>query len=59
MKTCEQCGGEFEPREAKQRFCCRACSDEWYQAERRQAVKAFREAGLKPAKPEMEQRESA
>lgn len=30
----------------RQRFCCRACSDAWYQAERRQAVAWFRESGL-------------
>ena len=26
----------------RQRFCCRICSDEWFQEERRQAVEWFR-----------------
>jgi hypothetical protein len=31
-----------------QRYCCRACSDEYFMAERRQAVAYFRAMGLKP-----------
>jgi len=29
----------------RQRFCCRRCSDEWFQAERRQVVEWFRAEG--------------
>jgi hypothetical protein len=36
----------MRPYFARQRFCCRACSDEWFQAERRQAVEWFRSMGL-------------
>ena len=32
-----------------QRYCCRACSDEYFCAERRQAVEYFRAQGMKPA----------
>jgi len=42
-KKCDQCSEPFVPREAKQRFCCRACSVAWFQNERREAVKRFRE----------------
>jgi hypothetical protein len=31
-----------------QRFCCRACGDEWFMAERRQAVAWFRGLGMRP-----------
>ncbi len=43
---CENCGGEMIPYASDQRFCCRACSDEWFQEERRQAVEWFRAAGM-------------
>src|SRR5580698_8811631 len=43
-KNCEQCNDPFSPREAKQRFCCRACSDEWFQNERREAVRLLRQS---------------
>jgi len=43
MKNCDQCNVPFTPREAKQRFCCRACSDAWFAEERREAVKRQRE----------------
>lgn len=43
MKNCDQCGEPFTPREAKQRFCCRACSDAWFARERREAVKRYRQ----------------
>jgi hypothetical protein len=32
-----------------QKFCCRGCSDEYFMAERRQAVAYFRAAGMKPS----------
>jgi hypothetical protein len=42
-KCCEWCGRLFTPREAKQRFCCRAHSITFYDEERRAAVAAWRE----------------
>jgi len=42
-KRCERCDEPFWPREAKQRFCTRACSDASYAEERREAVKQFRQ----------------
>jgi hypothetical protein len=44
---CENCGGDFIPYLSNQRFCNRACSDEWHQSERKQAVEWFRSMGLK------------
>lgn len=38
MKCCEQCTKEFEPYVGRQRFCCRACSDAWWQQYRSEAV---------------------
>jgi hypothetical protein len=43
MKNCDHCDEAFLPREAKQRFCCRACSVAWFANERREAVKRYRE----------------
>jgi hypothetical protein len=40
---CEQCNKEFFLYVARQRFCCRACSDAWFAEERREAVRQFRE----------------
>jgi hypothetical protein len=40
---CEQCNKEFVLYVGRQRFCCRACSDAWFNEERREAVKWFRE----------------
>jgi hypothetical protein len=45
---CEMCGGPMVQQRDWQRFCCRACSDEHYQEERRQAVAYFRASGMKP-----------
>ena len=39
---CDHCNQPFTPREAKQRFCCRACSQEWWQAERSRALEFYR-----------------
>jgi hypothetical protein len=36
------------PHQSSQRFCNRACSDEWHQAERREAVEWFRACGMRP-----------
>jgi hypothetical protein len=43
MKQCEQCGEPFVSYVGRQRFCCRACSDAWFQNERREAVKQYRQ----------------
>jgi hypothetical protein len=42
LKKCQQCGEDFVPYMGRQRFCCRECSDTWFQNERREAVKRFR-----------------
>jgi hypothetical protein len=47
MTKCENCGAEFKPYLSNQRFCSRICSDQFYQAERHQAVEWFRSMGLK------------
>ena len=44
---CENCGGPMTPYMQRQRFCCHACSDEWFMEERRQAVEWFRAMGMK------------
>jgi len=54
MRRCENCGEPFAVFMGRQRFCCRACSDAWFQEERRQAVEWFRECGMT-----VERRESA
>jgi DNA-directed RNA polymerase subunit RPC12/RpoP len=46
MKNCDRCNEPFTPREAKQRFCCRACSDAWFANERREAVRRYRATEL-------------
>jgi hypothetical protein len=43
---CENCGGPMVPYMQRQRFCCHACSDEWFMEERRQAVEWFRAMGM-------------
>jgi hypothetical protein len=43
---CENCGEAFTPYLGSQRFCCHACSDEWFMEERRQAVTWFRAMGM-------------
>jgi hypothetical protein len=45
---CEFCGGPMIRFHDDQRFCCRAHSDAWFQAERREAVAYFRAAGMRP-----------
>jgi hypothetical protein len=49
-RLCERCGGAFVPREAKQRFCCRGCSVEFYDDERREAVAFYRKHQAEQAK---------
>lgn len=47
MKLCENCGKPIVVAYMdRQRFCCRACSDQWFQEERRQAVEWFRASGM-------------
>jgi hypothetical protein len=41
-RTCGRCNEPYVPREAKQRFCCRACSDAFFADERRRALQLFR-----------------
>jgi hypothetical protein len=45
---CETCGREATRLHPAMRHCCRACSDEYFMAERRQAVAYFRAQGMKP-----------
>jgi hypothetical protein len=45
---CENCGKPMIPYLSIQRFCCRACSDQWHQEERRQALQWFRACGMRP-----------
>jgi hypothetical protein len=42
-KLCERCGQPFVPRETKQRFCCRGCSVEFYDEERREGARLYRQ----------------
>lgn len=44
------------PMMARQRFCCRACSDQFFHEERKQAVAHFRAEGLRPV---IERKEAA
>jgi ribosomal protein S27AE len=41
-RNCDRCGEAFEPRRSDQRFCCRACKDDWFLAEHWAAVEAYR-----------------
>jgi hypothetical protein len=45
---CENCGRSAVRLHPAMRFCCRGCSDEYFNAERRQAVEYFRAQGLRP-----------
>ena len=36
MRICEQCGNEFDPKRADQRFCNRSCSAKWTARQRGQ-----------------------
>ena len=42
-KVCDYCNEPFRPREAKQRFCGPVCRDEFWKAERRDAMAAYRQ----------------
>jgi hypothetical protein len=53
--TCEYCGKTIlQPTRTEQRFCCETCSDEWFAAERREAVEWFRSMGLRPTTPQQQ-----
>jgi hypothetical protein len=52
---CENCQREMVPYHQDDRFCCRQCSDTWFQEERRQAVEWFRACGMRPALREGDQ----
>ncbi len=42
MKQCEQCAREFVSYVGRQRFCSRSCGDQWFAAERKEAVQRLR-----------------
>jgi hypothetical protein len=55
----ENCQGPMVPYHPDhQRFCCRACSDQWFQAERREALEWYRACGMKPAPRDQQQQEA-
>jgi hypothetical protein len=54
---CENCGRPAIRLHPAMRFCTRGCSDEYFMAERRQAVEYFRAQGLKPQLRSEEQKE--
>jgi hypothetical protein len=57
---CEACQRAMVPYHPEhQRFCSRQCSDEFYQAERREAVEWYRAMGLKPELGNGDQRKEA
>ncbi len=41
-QQCDECGSAFRPRQHNQRFCCRACSDDWHSDERRRGIDILR-----------------
>jgi hypothetical protein len=50
---CEYCNREISRRfRVVQRFCCEACSDAWFAAERKEAVEWFRACGMRPTTPD-------
>ena len=56
MTRCENCQSAMVPYHPEhQRFCSRACSDDFFQAERREAVEWYRACGMKPARRNDEQ----
>jgi hypothetical protein len=56
---CENCQGPMIAYRDDQRFCSRACSDQWFQEERRQAVEFFRALGMRPELRNGEQQKEA
>jgi uncharacterized Zn ribbon protein len=45
-KSCENCHKAMTYQRSTAPFYCRACSDEWFAAERKQAVEWFRASGI-------------
>jgi predicted RNA-binding Zn-ribbon protein involved in translation (DUF1610 family) len=43
IKQCENCAEAFVPREAKVRFCCPSCNQEWWVNRRAKAMAQLRE----------------
>ena len=43
MRHCDTCNEPFMPREAKVRFCCTSCREEFWNDQRRQAMAALRQ----------------
>ena len=53
--NCEFCSKPIlHPFRSQQRFCCAACSEDFYLAERREAVAWYRACGLRPTTPQQE-----
>jgi hypothetical protein len=60
MTRCEYCQEPItHPFRGGQRFCSRACSDQWFDLERKEAVAFYRAAGLRPTIEREEQRREA
>jgi hypothetical protein len=58
--ACEYCNRLIiHPFRGGQRFCCEACSDAWFAAERREAVEWYRACGLRPTTPQQQDRRPA
>jgi hypothetical protein len=55
---CENCGRSAVRLHPAMRFCTRGCSDEYFCAERRQAVEFFRSMGMKPVLKVEERKEA-
>lgn len=49
MKVCENCGKEFEPVKATQRFCCPKCKDTYHNT--RRTAHGIEKAGLEHQQP--------
>jgi hypothetical protein len=54
---CERCGRPAVRLHPAMRFCTRGCSDEYFCAERRQAVEYFRAHGMRPVLKNGEQQQ--
>jgi hypothetical protein len=54
---CENCQRPMVPYHETQRFCSRRCSDQWFQAERREALEWYRACGMKPELRSEQQKE--
>ena len=60
MIACQWCGQRItHPFRSMQKFCSGFCSEEFYSAERREAVEWFRSMGLRPTTPQQQERSDA